>query len=112
MTALFWIHLVHIVVFSGLLFYVGLVGKKLPDFMFPLLMVLAIGILGYHVYKAWKMPVHAWANYIHIFLVVPLFLLIGYYGKNVSSFYFEYCLMLGFASFGYHSYYLWKEWSV
>jgi hypothetical protein len=79
--------------------------------MFPLLIVLAIVILGYHVYKALKIPIYAWANYIHILLVVPLFLLIGYYGKDISPFYFEYCLMLGFASLGYHSYYLWKEWS-
>jgi hypothetical protein len=106
----FLIHLVHILVFSGLLFYVGLVGKNLPPFMYPLLIVLAIGVLGYHIYKALMKPVYAWVNYIHIFLVVPLFLLIGYYGKDISPFYYEYCLMLGFASLGYHSYYLWKEW--
>jgi hypothetical protein len=98
-------------VFSSLLFYVGLVGKNLPSFMFPLLIVLAIGVLGYHIYKAVMKPVHAWANYIHIFLVVPLFLLIGYYGKDISPSYYEYSLMLGFASLGYHSYYLLKEWS-
>jgi hypothetical protein len=107
---MFWIHFVHILVFSSLLFYVGVVGKKLPEWMFPVLMVLAIGILGYHVYKAWTHPAHAWANYIHILLVVPVFFLIGFYGKDVSSFYFEYCIMLGFASFGYHFYYLLKEW--
>jgi hypothetical protein len=111
MTSLSWIHLVHLLVFSSLLFYVGIVGAKMPTFMFPLLMILAIGILVYHVYKAWKMPVYAWVNYIHIFLVVPLFLAIGYYGKTSPVSFFESSLMLGFAAFGYHAYYLWKDWS-
>lgn len=111
MTEIFWIHLVHIVLFSGLLLYVGSVGKKLPEFMFYLLMVLAIVILGYHIYKAWKLPEYAWVNYIHIFLIVPVFFIIGWFGKNTPSLYFELCIMLGFAAFGYHSYHLLREWS-
>ena len=111
MSEMFWVHLVHILVFSSLLFYVGSVGKNLPDFMFPLLMILAIGVLGYHIYKSWKVPNFAWVNYIHIFLIAPIFFIIGYYGKSVSSLYFELCIMLGFAAFGYHFYYLWKDWS-
>jgi hypothetical protein len=112
MSSLFWVHIAHILVFSSLLFYIGLVGKKLPSFIYPLLILLAIGVFSYHVYKAWTKPVYAWVNYIHIFLVVPLFLLIGYYGKNVSPFYYEYCLMIGFASLGYHLFYLWKDLAV
>lgn len=109
MSKLLLVHLVHILVFGGLLMYVGLVGSALPSFMFPLLMVLALFILGYHVFEAFKKPNHAWANYIHIFLVVPLFLVIGYYGKNTHYMFFEYSLMLSFAAIGYHGFYMVKE---
>jgi hypothetical protein len=109
MTTLFLIHLAHLLVFSTLLFYIGVMGVKLPGFIFPLLLVLAVGILGYHVYKAISMPKYAWVNYIHIFLVVPLFLVIGYYGKATPSMFFEFSLMLGFAAFGYHGYSMLKE---
>ena len=69
-------------------------------------------LLGYHIYKALSMPKYAWANYIHIFLVAPLLVLIGFYGKETSYVFFQYCLMLAFASFGYHAYSIFKEMNV
>jgi hypothetical protein len=109
MSNLFLIHLVHILIFSNLLFYVGIMGAKLPEFMFPMLIFIGIGVLGYHIYKAFSNPKYAWVNYIHIFLIAPLLVLIGVYGKETSYIFFEYCLMLGFASLGYHGYYIFKE---
>ncbi len=109
MSELTIIHLAHILIFSSLLFYVGIVGTKMPSFMFPLLIVIGLGVLGYHIYKALSMPKYAWANYIHIFLVAPLLVLIGFYGKETSYVFFQYCLMLAFASFGYHAYSIAKE---
>ena len=109
MSKLFFIHLLHILIFSNLLFYVGIMRTKLPEFMFPLLIFIGVGVLGYHIYKAFSNPKYAWTNYIHIFLVAPLFVLIGVYGKETSYVFFEYCLMLGFASLGYHAYSICKE---
>ena len=109
MSELTIIHLAHILIFSSLLFYVGIMGVKMPSFMFPLLIIIGLGVLGYHIYKAMSMPKYAWANYIHIFLVAPLLVLIGFYGKETSYVFFQYCLMLAFASFGYHAYSIAKE---
>lgn len=35
---------------------------------------------------------------------MPMLLYIGYYGKNASRYSFELSLLLGFATFGYHTY--------
>jgi hypothetical protein len=51
----------------------------------------------------------AWVNYIHIFLVGPLLIYIGHTGKHTERKYYEMLLMLGFASIGYHGYYLFAE---
>ena len=112
MSKLFWVHLVHIIIFSSLLFYIGVVGKNLPGFIFPLLIALAIGIFGYHVYKAWTVPQYAWVNYVHILLIAPLFFFIGLWGKTTPEALFEYSLMIGFAAIGYHGYYMWKDLSA
>jgi len=100
------VQLLHVAVFSALLFYVGIRRDKLPDAMFPALIGLGSIVIGYHAYKAVVKANHAWVNYVHIFLVGPLLLYIGVQGKETSRKYFELCLMLAFASFGYHLYYL------
>jgi hypothetical protein len=47
-----------------------------------------------------------WVNLIHILLVGPLLVYIGYNRENTSRRYFEMLMMLGFASIGYHGYYM------
>jgi hypothetical protein len=47
-----------------------------------------------------------WVNLIHILLVGPLLLYIGYNGEKTPRLYFELLLMLGFAAIGYHGYYM------
>jgi hypothetical protein len=47
-----------------------------------------------------------WVNLIHILLVGPLLVYIGYNRENTKRKYFELLLMLGFASIGYHGYYM------
>ena len=49
-----------------------------------------------------------WVNYLHIFIVGPLLVKIGYDGDKTSRKYFELLLMLGFAAIGYHGYYLFQ----
>jgi hypothetical protein len=45
-----------------------------------------------------------WVNLIHMFLVAPLLLWIGYHGKNTGRAAFELVLMLAFAALGYNLY--------
>ena len=99
------VHLFHIVLVSGLFFYVGLERDRLPSFMYPVLIGLGLFVGAYHLFKAF-MKKDAWVNYIHIFLVAPLLVFIGFSKEKTPRKYFELVLMLGFAALGYHGYYL------
>lgn len=45
---------------------------------------------------------------IHVFIIGPLLVYIGYNGEKTTRTIFEILLMLAFASIGYHLYYLFK----
>lgn len=104
-----FVHLFHILFVGSIFLYVGINGIKTPAFIFPLLKYLGIIIIIYHCYKAYlriSVGKSAWVNYIHIFLIGPLLIIIGLYGTETSRKYFELLLMAGMASIGYHGYYL------
>jgi len=109
MDKLIFVHLFHILFVGSLFLYVGIMKTDIPQWFYPFLIVLGIFIFFYHSYKAflkWSQGKSAWVNYIHIFLVAPLLIYIGYNKTDTSRKYFEMLLMLGFAAIGYHSYYL------
>jgi len=105
----FFVHLFHILIVGGLFMYVGINRDKIPEILFSVLFYLGIVIILYHIYKVYKYITNGkaiWVNLIHIFIVGPLLILIGNNGKETSRKFFELLLLLGFASIGYHSYYL------
>lgn len=109
MTKQVLVHLFHILLVGSLFLYVGIMGNKISLFMYPFLKYLGIIIILYHSYKAYvkiSEGKSAWVNYIHIFLIGPLLIKIGYDGDKTSRKYFELLLMAGFATIGYHGYYL------
>ena len=74
-----------------------------------MLFYLGLIIVLYHLYKVYGYlndNKSIWVNLIHIFIVGPLLVYIGYNGEKTSRKFFEILLMLGFASIGYHAYYL------
>jgi hypothetical protein len=99
------VHLAHILVFSTFLGYIGIVREKMPKFMYPIILSLGVLIVLYHIYKS-LFKKDAWVNYIHIFIVGPLLMYIGLYKEEAQRKAFEISLILAFASFGYHGYYL------
>jgi len=104
-----FIHLFHILIVGCLFLYVGIIKSNLHSFMYPILITLGSIIILYHgfkVYKKLKLGKNPWVNYIHIFLVGPLLVYIGLNREMTKRLYFELLLMLGFASIGYHGYYL------
>ena len=106
------VHLFHILFVGGLFLYVGLTRTSIPKMMYSFLLGLGVIVFLYHLYKVYnyiKNNKSYWVNLIHIFLVAPLLIYIGYNKENTSRKYFELLLMLGFASIGYHSYYLVKS---
>ena len=104
--------LIHLVIIVPFLLYVGLGREQVPESVFKGVLALGVIVLFYQSYKAYskisdgKSP---WINYIHIFLLSPLLLIIGYYGKNANRKYFEMLLMFAFAAGGYHSLSMMRE---
>jgi hypothetical protein len=103
------VHLFHIIIVGSLFLYVGINREKIPKILFPVLFWLGLLIVFYHIYKTYnyiKLGKGYWVNLIHIFIVGPLLIYIGYKEEKTARLYFELLLMLGFASIGYHGYYL------
>lgn len=103
------VHLFHILIVGSLFLYVGIERTNIPSFMFPLLVGLGVIVILYHMFKVYtymKQGRGYWVNLIHILLVGPLLVYIGYNGEKTARLYFELLLMLGFASIGYHGYYM------
>lgn len=109
MSSLELVHFFHILFVGGLFLYVGITRTNIPKFLYLFLLGLGIIICLYHAYKVYnyiKNKKPYWVNLIHIFIVGPILIYIGYNKENTQRRYFELLLMLGFASIGYHSYYL------
>ena len=98
--------LFHVLIIAPFLIYVGLAREQVPDSIFYLLGALGIYLLAYHIYKAYTKLMadqNPWINYIHIFLVAPLLLILAVNGKTTNRKYFELLLMVGFSALGYHA---------
>jgi hypothetical protein len=106
------LHVAHVAAIGPALIYVGANHDSLPDSAYTALLLTGVFILFYHAYKAWlklKNNQSAWVNWIHVFLVAPLLILVGYYKNDAARRYFEMILLLGFAAVGYHGYYLIRD---
>jgi len=105
------INYVHVLAIAPLFLYVGLV-RNVPDVVFTLLGFLAAVMFLYHGYRAYQKlrdGKSAWVNWIHLFFIVPLLLLLARYKKEASRRYFEMLLLLGFSALGYHIMYIARE---
>lgn len=105
------VSLFHILLVGPLFLYVGIKATGIPKILFPILLGLGAFIMAYHFYLAYKKMSEgksAWINYIHILIIGPLLVYIGYTGLNTSRKFFEILMMLGMAAIGYHGYYLVK----
>ena len=103
------IHIVHILIIGGLFLYIGTQRENIPQILFTILFYLGFFIIFYHLFKLYGYLLEGknyWVNLIHILIIGPLLVLIGYYREKTKRLYFELLLMLGFASIGYHGYYL------
>ena len=106
-----FVHLFHILIVGSLFLYVGINREKIYKPLFTILLFLGFFIIFYHLYKIYgylNVGKGIWVNLIHVFIVGPLLVYIGYNGEKTSRKFFEILLMLGFASIGYHLYYLFK----
>jgi hypothetical protein len=105
-------HLLHALLIGPAFLLVGYFRSQVPDAVFYVMMGLGVVVLAYHLYRAYgkiKEGKSAWVNWIHIFLIAPLLLLVGYLGKDTDRRYFEMMMLLGFAAVGYHGLYAVKS---
>ena len=100
--------LFHILLVTPLLVYVGVQRAGAPDLVFKGLLGLSGAIFLYHLYRVYaKLKTgnsSLWINLIHVLIIAPLLMYIGYYEKETPRFAFEALLMLAFAGIGYHTY--------
>lgn len=104
-----FVHLFHIFIVGLLFIYIGINRQLTNKYILQMLFYLGFIIIIYHLYKVYKYLKEdkgIWVNLLHIFIIGPLLVYIGYKNENTSRKWFELLLMLGFASIGYHTYYL------
>lgn len=99
----------HIFLVSPFLIYVGLTRNTMSNTMFNTILGIGLIVLIYHsfkiIYKWNSRQYHSlWINLIHIFIIAPVLLYIGYMKEYSIKPIYEIVLMLGFASLGYHLY--------
>lgn len=102
------IAILHVVVIVPFLLWVGFNRAATPDWVYQVLFGSGILIILYHGFKAIgryfaKSPV-LWVNLIHVFLVAPLLLWIGYHEKKTERPAYDMLLIMAFGAFGYHLY--------
>lgn len=104
MDAHFYVALFHVVLVAPALLYVGLARETIPEPAFVALGIVGIIIFFYHSYKFYSRADYqsGWINLIHVLLLAPLLMVLGWYGKQASRRFFEMLLLFGFAALGYH----------
>ena len=110
----FYIRLFHLLIIGPALVLIGMKPEILPSYSNKIILGVGLFVLAYHLYRAFKKIsergfVSAWVNYIHILLVAPVLIVLGYFGNESPRYVREICMMLGFAAIGYHGLYLIKQ---
>jgi hypothetical protein len=98
--------LIHLVFVVPLFLFIGISRAATPHWLYQALFVIGGIILAYH---SWRLVVRlqsrssaAWVNALHVAIVAPLLLYIGYHQKETPRSAYELLLMLAFAAGGYH----------
>ena len=108
MDAFFLVVILHVTVIVPFLLWVGFNRAATPEWMYSTLFGTGLLVLVYHTYKAITRLLAAspvvWINLIHVLVVAPLLLWIGYYGKRTERPAYDMLLIAAFGAFGFHLY--------
>lgn len=109
----FWLAIIHILFVVPLFLYIGFVRANTPQWLYLALFAMGAIILVYHglrlIVRLKNRSGYAWVNALHVAIVAPLLLFIGYHKKDTPRYAYELLLMLGFAAGGYHTFSLVKQ---
>jgi hypothetical protein len=108
MDVFFLIAILHVVVIVPVLLFVGFNRAATPEWVYNVLFGTGILVLVYHSYKAITRILAAspflWINLIHVLLIAPLLIWIGYHGKRTERPAYDMLLIAAFGAFGFHLY--------
>ena len=98
----------HVAIIVPTLLYVGFNRAATPEWLYNVLFGTGLLVLAYHSYKGaarWAAGSQlVWIHFLHVLLVAPVLLWIGYNGKKTERPAYEILLMLAFAALGHHIY--------
>ena len=96
----------HILIIVPFFLYIGFQRSETPAWLYNSTLAIGFFIVLYHGFKFGVRMARnsdfAWVNAIHILLVGPLLIYIGWHKQNTPRMAYELLLMLGFAATGYH----------
>lgn len=96
----------HLIIIVPLFLLIGFQRASTPEWIYLAILSMGILIFFYHGFKLLtrlkNRSDYAWVNAIHVAVVAPLLIYIGYHKKNTPRFAYELLLMLGFGAGGYH----------
>lgn len=108
MDVFFLIAILHVVVIVPVLLFVGFNRAATPEWVYNVLFGTGILVLVYHAYKSITRILAAspflWINLIHVLLIAPLLIWIGYHGKRTERPAYDMLLIAAFGAFGFHLY--------
>lgn len=112
----FILSIFHLLLIVPLFLFVGFQRAATSTWLYMAMFAIGTVILVFHGYKLvvrmMSQSSYVWVNAIHVLLIGPLLLYIGYHKKNTPRFAYELLLMLGFAAAGYHLFSLIKALNV
>jgi len=104
----FILAVLHIFIIAPIFFAIAFFRNDMPIWAFQAILGLGLVLLAYQGYKLFIRLVqkssYAWVNAIHVFLIAPLLLYIGYNQQKTPRAAYELTAMAGFAVLGYHLY--------
>jgi hypothetical protein len=104
----FLIVILHVTVIVPFFLFIGFNRAATPEWMYSVLFGTGIVLLLYHGYKAISRLIAAspvvWVNLIHVLLIAPLMLWIGYYAKRTERPAYDMLLITAFGALGFHLY--------
>jgi len=96
----------HIILVVPLFLFIGFKRADTPEWLYNVIFGLGILIATYHGIKAmvrfYSKSQLLWINIIHVILIGPLLIWIGFLGKKTERPAYELLLLAGFAALGYH----------
>ena len=102
----FIIALFHIFIVVPFFMYIFVQRGATPEYIYNILFFVGLFILVYHTYKSLLRystnSLSLWINLIHVFIIAPLSIYIGYYGKKTNRSAYELLGLITFAALGYH----------